>query len=185
MVELRTPLSGSCPEQDSEAQTNYIAPVPAAPEPKALFLTWRTYGTWLPGDERGWVERNRNGYGEATNKPDARLEGAAASRMRSRRVELTEAPREVVAESIRATCEVRDWVVMALNVRTNHVHLVVGADESSDRVLNSLKAHATRSLRKSSLLEEAQDVWARGGSKRVLWNDESLAATINYTVNRQ
>ena len=22
----------------------------------ACFLTWTTYGTWLPGDERGWVE---------------------------------------------------------------------------------------------------------------------------------
>ena len=23
-------------------------------EPLAYFLTWTTYGTWLPGDERGW-----------------------------------------------------------------------------------------------------------------------------------
>ncbi|MDA1049536.1 MAG: hypothetical protein O3C40_03530 [Planctomycetota bacterium] len=23
----------------------------------ALFLTWTTYGSWLPGDERGWVEK--------------------------------------------------------------------------------------------------------------------------------
>ena len=26
------------------------------PEPLAYFLTWATYGTWLPGDERGWIE---------------------------------------------------------------------------------------------------------------------------------
>jgi hypothetical protein len=24
--------------------------------PIAFFLTWSTYGTWLPGDDRGWVE---------------------------------------------------------------------------------------------------------------------------------
>ena len=29
---------------------------PPVPEPLAYFLTWPTYGTWLPGDERGWVE---------------------------------------------------------------------------------------------------------------------------------
>ena len=29
------------------------------PEPLAYFLTWTTYGTWLPGDERGWVKRKR------------------------------------------------------------------------------------------------------------------------------
>jgi hypothetical protein len=29
---------------------------PPLPEPLASFLTWPPYGTWLPGDERGWVE---------------------------------------------------------------------------------------------------------------------------------
>ncbi len=28
-------------------------------EPLGYFLTWVTYGTWLPGDERGWVEYQR------------------------------------------------------------------------------------------------------------------------------
>ena len=26
-------------------------------DPLALFLTWTTYGSWLPGDERGWVDK--------------------------------------------------------------------------------------------------------------------------------
>lgn len=25
-------------------------------EPLAYFITWTTYGTWLPGDPRGWVK---------------------------------------------------------------------------------------------------------------------------------
>jgi hypothetical protein len=29
---------------------------PPRPEPLAPFLTWPTYGTWLPGHERGWVQ---------------------------------------------------------------------------------------------------------------------------------
>ena len=28
-------------------------------EPLGLFLTWGTYGAWLPGDARGWVEYRR------------------------------------------------------------------------------------------------------------------------------
>jgi predicted nucleic acid-binding protein len=28
-----------------------------ADDPLALFLTWTTYGSWLSGDERGWVEK--------------------------------------------------------------------------------------------------------------------------------
>ena len=26
-------------------------------DPLQLFLTWTTYGSWLPGDGRGWVEK--------------------------------------------------------------------------------------------------------------------------------
>ena len=26
------------------------------PAPLAYLITWTTYGTWLPGDQRGWVE---------------------------------------------------------------------------------------------------------------------------------
>ncbi|MDA1049539.1 MAG: hypothetical protein O3C40_03545 [Planctomycetota bacterium] len=26
-------------------------------DPLALFLTWTTYGSWLPGDEWEWVEK--------------------------------------------------------------------------------------------------------------------------------
>ena len=29
--------------------------------PLAYFLTWTTYGTWLPGDERGWIEAGKLG----------------------------------------------------------------------------------------------------------------------------
>jgi len=36
------------------------ANTPPLPEPLAYFLTWTTYGTWLPGDERGWVRRPGN-----------------------------------------------------------------------------------------------------------------------------
>ena len=32
---------------------------PPLPDPLAYFLTWSTYGTWLPGDERGWIEHER------------------------------------------------------------------------------------------------------------------------------
>ena len=27
--------------------------------PLAWFITWTTYGTWLPGDDRGWTERGK------------------------------------------------------------------------------------------------------------------------------
>jgi hypothetical protein len=46
--------------------------------PLAYFLTWTTYGTWLPGDERGW---NRKG-GPAPQPPNPLLVALARSRMK-------------------------------------------------------------------------------------------------------
>jgi hypothetical protein len=41
-------------------------------DPLALFLTWTTYGQWLPGDERGWVEKPGR-----CRQPDAQREQVA------------------------------------------------------------------------------------------------------------
>jgi hypothetical protein len=49
---------------------------PSKPEPLAYFLTWTTYGTWLPGDERGWVR-----YRRGMQAPDSILKREAAARM--------------------------------------------------------------------------------------------------------
>jgi REP element-mobilizing transposase RayT len=157
----------------------------ALPQHQALFLTWRTYGTWLPGDERGWIDERRNGFGEPMNLPDVRLEGAARGQMRSAPVEFTDPQRLAVDLPIREACEFRGWQIVALNVRTNHVHLVVGADEQPAKVLNVLKVRATTVLRAGRMVAEHRPIWARGGSRRVLWDDAALAAAVEYVLNGQ
>ena len=44
--------------------------------PLAYFLTWPTYGTWLPGDERGWTA-----YHGGWRLPDPPRKLAARARM--------------------------------------------------------------------------------------------------------
>ena len=42
------------------SRTNSKRPFePPMPDPLAFFLTWTTYGSWLPGDERGWILKGR------------------------------------------------------------------------------------------------------------------------------
>jgi hypothetical protein len=50
-------------------------------EPLAYFLTWTTYGTWLPGDSRGWVNRHRKG-GVIVEAPCPALESYARGLMK-------------------------------------------------------------------------------------------------------
>src|SRR5260370_32962952 len=49
---------------------------PPMPDALAYFLTWPTYGTWLPGDERGWVK-----HGEGFQLPDPIRKREAAALM--------------------------------------------------------------------------------------------------------
>ncbi len=105
--------------------------------------------------------------------------------MRSAPMEFTESQRRAVDLAIREACEFPGWQVVALNVRTNHVHLVVRAHEQPAKVLNVLKAGATAALRGGRMVAEHRPIWSRGGSRRVLWDDGALAAAVEYVLNGQ
>ncbi len=93
--------------------------------------------------------------------------------------------REVVTQSIRHVCEHRSWRLLALNVRTNHVHAVVTANETPERVLNTFKSWATRRLVEASLIEHGSRVWSRHGSTIYLFRPEKVAEKVDYVLNGQ
>ncbi len=75
---------------------------------------------------------------------------------------------------------------MAINVRTNHVHLVACIGEKdSARVLAAIKAGATKRLREEGLWNSEETPWAEKGSRRKLWNERSVAEAVDYVINRQ
>ena len=74
----------------------------------------------------------------------------------------------------------------AINVRTNHIHTVVSASHKKPgRVLGAFKANATRQLRQDNLWRNSFSPWADEGSKRRLWNEQSVARAIDYVLNGQ
>ena len=75
---------------------------PPMPEPLAYFLTWSTYGTWLPGDERGWIE-----YGHGWLLPDAVRKLEAEASMTEEACRLDGDQRDLVERQIAETCKVR------------------------------------------------------------------------------
>lgn len=148
-------------------------------------LTWRTYGSWLPGDERGWVDERRNGRGEPMHGSDLRLEEAARAMMKAAPVILGDAQRRLVDNAIRAVCSAKEWPLHAINVRTNHVHVVVSSPTSGDRAQVALKAAATHLLRARGSMPPGDVLWSRGGSQRRLTHEEALWAAVDYVRNRQ
>ena len=74
---------------------------PPMPDPLAFFLTWTTYGTWLPGDERGWVWK-----GKGFQLPEPDKERAARERMTEPPCTLDDQQRHVVEETITEHCRI-------------------------------------------------------------------------------
>lgn len=89
--------------------------------------------------------------------------------------------RPVVDAAVREACGFKEWDVVALNVRTNHVHLVVVAPTvAPDRVLSTVKARATFRLREAGLVGPKAAVWSEGGSKRWLNDHPAVEAACRY-----
>ena len=59
-------------------------------------------------------------------------------------------------------CEHRGWAILALNIRFEHIHVVVAAQDQPEKVLG-----------------------ARHGSTRLLTTESAVFAAIDYTANRQ
>jgi REP element-mobilizing transposase RayT len=154
--------------------------------PLAYLVTFRTYGTWLHGDPRGSHDRYNNVYRGPKIEDNIIREQQNVRKLRSEPFLLNAKARIIVEASIREVCRYRGWHLHALNVRTNHAHVVAAAGAvKPDVVLRDLKAYATRSLRDEKCWPHSHSPWSDGGSKRYLWREESLWHACNYVLNAQ
>lgn len=150
--------------------------------PLAYLLTIRTFGTWLPGDERTSVKRDGwNRFGHSRYPQNKALERWMADEMAGEPFILNAALRAVVDDALRELCEKRGFELHALNVRTNHAHSVISAGAKPERIADALKANATKKLREAGLIDAGTKVWSRGRSRRYLWKPHHVIAAIDYT----
>lgn len=154
--------------------------------PLAYLITFRSYGTWLHGDERGSVDRFHNVYATPRLAPDGTRQHLSAARMKAAAVLLDTAQRNAVDMAIQETCAIKKWQLHARNVRTNHVHIVATIGlVKPELALNSFKANATRKMREANCWQFEHSPWAIKGSKRYLWNIASMERACDYVVNGQ
>jgi REP element-mobilizing transposase RayT len=153
--------------------------------PLAYFISFRTYGTWLHGDMRGSIDRFHNVYGSPYMPANAPLHNYKRQLLKAKPLVLNLIQRRAVEAAIQETCRIRKWSLLAINVRTNHVHVVVTANRKPELVLNAFKANATRKLREERLWSYPFSPWAFKGSKRRLWNEKSVERAINYVLYGQ
>ncbi len=157
---------------------NIIAP--------GYFLTWHTYGTWLHGDPAGSVDLLHNKYGTPRLGPDPERMRAAMSLMNDPPLTLTRTDRILVDNIMRKHCRIRKWDLRALNVRSNHVHVVIASPTiDPETIVKQLKEWGTRVLRDHRIIGMQRRAWADHGSTEYLFEEGALEARIHYVLNMQ
>ena len=153
--------------------------------PLAYFITFTCYGTWLHGDERGSVDVTHN-------VPGTPLLPADLERQTREQHALAEAPyrldaprRRVTLDAICAIAQRKGWMLHAVHVRSNHVHVVVTGAGTPERIMNDIKTASSRRLNKAFPGEQKRTHWTRHGSTRYLWTEEAVTVKVHYVLHGQ
>ncbi len=153
--------------------------------PLAYFITFHTYGTWLHGRASGSVDRDHRTFDTPFIDQDEQREREQFVRLKREPVLLDESRRAVVDQTIREVCRHRGWQLHELNVRTNHVHVVVTADVVPEKIMNDLKAYATRRMVEAGVFPTETKAWTRHGSTRYLWTTDKVEEACRYVREGQ
>jgi REP element-mobilizing transposase RayT len=165
-------------------------------------LTCTCYGTWLPGDARGFVGHVRD-HREEDNPSEIRvshgipgtpcdedmpgLERACREHLKGPPVDLTLAHAQAALAQFQETAHFRRWSIEAVAIMHNHFHLVVGVrgDPEPGKILGGFKSWATRALTRQFGAPLSQTWWTERGSKRKLKDEAALQAAILYVLFKQ
>jgi REP element-mobilizing transposase RayT len=163
----------------------------SADRPFAFLLTWTCYGTWLPGDARGYVSNTvlpeggalprENRFGTPYTGDDAYTREHARALLKHDPVYLTEIEAFVAAEAVAQAARERGWQIPRAAFMANHVHVVVqDCPEDGPAVRRVLKGTSQAALRR--LTGRNQRWWTQGGSDRGKRDESAIEAAIRYVA---
>jgi len=158
---------------------------------RTWLLTSTTYGTWLPGDERGFVSRVRdkdghyvlhNIHGEPYDRDMPGLRLAAKGKLKCAPILLTKGQAVAVAEQFLETATHRGWGLITCAVMANHFHSVVEAPDEvpSADILGDLKSYASRRLNRTWRKPVSGTWWTESGSRRSLPDADAIRSATRY-----
>jgi hypothetical protein len=136
----------------------------------ATMITISTYGTWLRGDVRGWVD---NGI---TFPPDPVLEQLDAERMKYPPYKFPSNVRYAVADAIgKSLMERLALHIYAMCLQSWHSHIVAGATSHPLPVVIKCAKDAARWH-----LRPDRPIWAVGFDKRFCFDKPSVLNRVDY-----
>jgi REP element-mobilizing transposase RayT len=91
----------------------------------------------------------------------------------------------IVQNTIERVAEHYKWYLHTVAIRTNHMHIIVSALETPERVLTTFKSWTTRRLRDAGCIGPNCKPWVRHGSTHYLWKMEQVTAACRYVAEGQ
>jgi REP element-mobilizing transposase RayT len=163
-------------------------------QPFGLLITWTCYGTWLPGDSRGYVsntlkdahqyEPKQNETGTPHTKDDPGTYQRAKSLQKQETVWLTPEQAVIVAETLIDAAKKRSWRIPRAAIMRNHVHVVVQhCPNDGSAVRRILKGTTQAAL--SDHAGQPRTWWTTGGSDRYKNDESAIETAINYVANQE
>jgi REP element-mobilizing transposase RayT len=146
------------------------------PNTLGYLLTWTTYGTWLQGDENGYV---KDGVTLGANTP---LANANTQELKKDPIILTRNQRKIIENAIRIKADEIGQKIYAIAVSSNHVHIVADyTTKDLGLIVRYYKMAGQKAMRDAGF---AGRLWTKGFDKRFCFDEQSLRRRINY-VNKQ
>ncbi len=135
-----------------------------------VMFTWTTYGSWLRGDARGWVDDG------IVCPPNTVLRLADRNRMTHEPWQFAVDDLRRVGQMIGDSLALRtDARPLALTVQTWHVHLVTAVGNvECERIVKCAKDSVRWGLR------PGRPIWTDGFDRRFCYEEASLQARIHY-----
>jgi hypothetical protein len=135
-------------------------------------ITFTTFGSWLQGDNRGYVKDGQ------TFEGNEQLLDANKKEMHQDAVKLNYYQKEIVKKAILEEARELNQKIFAILVWSTHVHIVAeNIEETVGKVTGRYKASATKALRETGCEGK---VWTKGYNKRFCFKEEELRAKIEY-----
>jgi hypothetical protein len=136
----------------------------------ATMITLTTYGTWLRGDQRGWVDNGK------TLPPDPELESADRDRMKHNPFLFQPSQFLRIGQFIGDSLNQRKCVAIhAMTVQSWHCHIVIAATvHSIPDVVRCAKDAVRYGLR------IGRPIWTAGYDNRFRLDRSAARARINY-----
>ena len=161
--------------------------------PFAIHITWTCYGTWLPGDPRGYVsntllpdggfEPKQNTPGTPYTQDDTHTREQAGENQVHPTVRLGREQAVCVAETLVEAASARGWRIIRAATMDNHTHVVItDCPDDGPAVRRVLKGVTQAAL--SAQLGHPRRWWTEGGSDRYKHDHEAIEAAVGYVARQ-